>query len=140
MPVRITLIAVAVALVLALAWMNFSLQADLERLEREVRTMDTYLKQFALPIEDLRRDIGAIYLELEQFEAPTGASGVDRQTAAAPQQPLRRAEPPAAMPLPLPSVPMGPVYYGNYDSYDTGVAKESMQRRSFGGAVDEEEH
>ena len=43
--------------------------AHIERLEGEIRAMDTTLKQFAMPMNDLRLDITGIHAELDALRA-----------------------------------------------------------------------
>lgn len=140
---RINSILAAVALVLAaaLAVVYASTDARIKELEAQLSLMDGNLKQFAVPMDNLRQDIAAIYVELDAIavsEQDGGSRVASNRTAD------RQYERQAAQTMPAPqSYPSGAVHYGGVSNLDDTTVVDATgqrkQRTTFAEPVDEED-
>ncbi len=147
MRINIILAATVVALAVAAIVVYASTDARIDELEAELSQMDGNLKQFAVPMDDLRQDIAAIHVELDAI-AMHEQDGGSRVAASRPVErqyrQYRQYERHASGAMPAPqSHPGGAVHYGGVtDLYDTTVVDVTGKRRqriTFAEPVDEED-
>lgn len=144
MRINTILAAIVVMLAAALIAVYASTDARIKELEAELSLMDGNLKQFAVPMDNLRQDIAAIYVELDTIAMSEQGGG--RPRFASSQNGNRQYDgftaPVTPMPAPQ-SYPTGAVHYGNLsDLDDTTVIDSTGQRRqrtTFAELVDEED-
>lgn len=139
---NIILTAVAALLATALVAVYVSTDARIKQLETELTLMDGNLKQFAVPMDSLRQDIAAIYVELDSMVLNEQGGDARRfASSRSSEQPYARSGA-RAMPAPQPAA-SGAVHYGGVSNLnDTTVVDSSgtvRQRTTFAEPVDEED-
>ena len=144
MRINTILAAIVVILAAALVIVYASTDARVKELEAQLSLMDGNLKQFAVPMDNLRQDIAAIYVELDTIAMREQGGG--RPRFASNQNSKRQYDSfsAPAMPMPAPqSYPTGAVHYGNLSNLDDTTVIDSMgerrQRTTFAELVDEED-
>jgi hypothetical protein len=148
-PMRFNRILAAIAALLAIGLVAQSVRTDsrIAELEAELDRMHTNLKQFAMPMDDLRSDIAGIFAELDALESSRTRP---RQTRAEPAEEkpapvAREAWPPVSSAPPV--VGNGMVYSGDYGipGVEAGKSKhnappeDGVSRFSMNKVVDEED-
>ena len=133
------LAAIAVLLAAALIAVYASTDARIKELEGQISLMDGNLKQFAVPMDSLRQDIAAIYVELDTIAMSEQGGG--RPRFASTQNSDRQYN---SFPAPTPqSHPTGAVHYGSLSNLDDTTVIDSTgkrrQRTTFAEPVDEED-
>lgn len=144
MRINTILAAIVVMLAAALIAVYASTDARIKELEAELSLMDGNLKQFAVPMDNLRQDIAAIYVELDTIAMSEQGGG--RPRFASSQNSNRQYDgfTAPATPMPVPqSYPTGGVHYGNLSNLDDTTVIDSTgqrrQRTTFAELVDEED-
>ena len=142
MRINTILAAIVILLAAALIVVYASTDSRIKELEAQISLMDGNLKQFAVPMDSLRQDIAAIYVELDTITM--SEQGGSRQRVASNQTSNRQYDTVPATPMPAPqSYPTGAVHYGNLSNLDdTTVIDATGQRRqrtTFAELVDEED-
>lgn len=142
MRINTILAAIVVILAAALVIVYASTDARIKELEAQLSLMDGNLKQFAVPMDNLRQDIAAIYVELDTIAMREQGGG--RPRFASTQNSNRQYDGFTAPPTPTPqSYPTGAVHYGNLSNLDDTTVIDSMgerrQRTTFAELVDEED-
>lgn len=142
MRINTILAAIVILLAAALIVVYASTDSRIKELEAQISLMDGNLKQFAVPMDSLRQDIAAIYVELDAITMSEQGGG--RPRVASNQTGNRQYDTAPATPTPTPqSYPTGAVHYGNLSNLDDTTVIDSTgqrrQRTTFAELVDEEE-
>jgi hypothetical protein len=139
------LAAIALLLAIGLIAQTVRTNSRIAELEAELEMMHTNLKQFSMPMDDLRSDIAGIFAELDALESSRTRP---RQTRAEPaeEKPVAAASdawPPASSAPPV--VGNGMVYTGDYgmpgvagdESKHNAPPADGVSRFSLNKVVDE---
>lgn len=134
--------AIVILLAAALAVVYASTDARIKALEAQLSLMDGNLKQFAVPMDNLRQDIAAIYVELDTLAMSEQGGGRPRFASNRNRDRQYNSFPAPAAPTPQ-SQPTGAVHYGNLSNLDDTTVIDTTgkrrQRTTFAEPVDEED-
>ena len=142
MRTNIILAAVAVFLATALLVVYVSMDTRIKQLETELSLMDSNLKQFAMPMDNLRQDIAAIYVELDAMVLNDRSDG-SRRLASSRSGERRNDTNTAPVTPAVQPAPSGAVHYGGVSNLNDTTVVDSTgtlrQRTTFAEPVDEED-
>ena len=134
--------AIVILLAAALAVVYASTDARIKELEAQISLMDGNLKQFAVPMDSLRQDIAAIYVELDTLAMSEQGGGRPRFASNQNRDRQYNSFPTPVTPTPQ-SQPTGAVHYGNLSNLDDTTVIDSTgkrrQRTTFAEPVDEDD-
>ena len=145
MRINTILATIVILLAAALAVVYASTDARIKELEAQLSLMDGNLKQFAVPMDSLRQDIAAIYVELDTIAMSEQGGGRPRFASSGSNQNSNRqytSFPAPVAPTPQ-SQPTGAIHYGSLSNLDDTTVIDSTgtrrQRITFAAPVDEED-